>query len=483
MAFDYTNLALRKQIIDESENSENTDRKKVSLGQYEIYRDRLRSQVKAYLCGMYSEKTVSEMPVISSVNLARRIVNEEAEIYNNPPKRTFEGVSEQQAKALEQIYKDICVDTIFQKANRYYKLQDQIHIQILPVDGQLKARILLAHQLDVVPSPNDPENADAYVVNGFDKATYAPRLSGSEDLQNQLIADADDYQQSLKRMAVWSDTQNFIMDKNGKIVSGDDVANPIGIKPFVDIASDKDGEYWVRTGAAVTDFTIQFNGALSDLGHIVRMQGFGQAWLKGPQNLIPENLQIGPNFVIKLPIDPNNPVQTDFGFSNPHPDIAGSIQYVETVLSSFLTSRGLDPKIVNGQGQADKFTSGIDRLLASIDAFKPSKDDFDIFKRAEQKFFDVLKVYVNTYGNTDVLPEYKLGQIPDDAKVSILYSGPELVLTESEKIDLGQKKVESGFYTQVEATMEVRGVSREEAEKINKENQAMFQMPVEKDGQ
>lgn len=466
-SFDYSNSELRTEIINQIKLDENIKRKQVSLAQFEIMKDRILESVTQYLKGFYSEETIQEMPIFGCINLAKRIIENEAAIYRHAPERKFTGVTDDQAAILAQVYKDMNANTRFMKANKYYKLQEQTHLNIVTSMGQLKLRALLSHHLDIVPSPEDTETGDAFILNGFDKSLYAPRLVGSDGIDSK-IADADDYKQSLKRLALWSDDQNFIMDEKGKIVSGDDLSNPIGIAPFVDISDDKDNEYWVRSGTATTDFTIQWNASISDLAHIVRMQGFAQAWFKGAENMIPEKIQIGPSFVIKLPINPNAPVDTDFGFANPSPDLSGSIQFVEMILSAFLSSRGIDPKLINTKGESSKtFASGLERLLAMIDMFAPAKTDFDLFMSAEQRVFNIVKAYLNTYQGTDVL-KYRIGQLSDEAQVEVKFHEPEMIQSESDKLANIEKKREMGLMSRTQALMDLYGVSKEAAMEIAK---------------
>lgn len=464
---DLTNPGIRTEIISEIGATENLERKELSLGQYEIFKDRIRPWVTKYLEGFYKTETINELPIIASINIARRIVTKEAGVYSTPPTRTFQGMTEAQAQFFADLYEQMNIDSIMQKANQYYKLQDgQIHLYIVPSQGRLKARVLLGHQLDVVPSMEDPESGEAYIVNGFDRSLNNIKLTESENNTDQIIADVDDYKSSLEAMAVWSDQYNFIMSKNGDIISGPETNNELGIAPVVDISCSKDGEYWNRSGASVTDFTIQFNAAMTDLAHIVRMQGFGQAWMKGAENLIPKNIQIGPNFILKLPIDANSPVETDFGYANANADIAGSIQQIELLLSSFLTSRGLDPKLVNGSKQSEKFTSGFDRLLSMIEMFEPSKNDFSVFSWAEDKMFEIIKRYVNAYGGTAVLPKYKAGTIPEGAYVDVKFAEPQIVMSEQDKIQLIRDKRELGLMSRTESIALDRDIDIEEAKKI-----------------
>lgn len=483
MIYDYSNASLRNAILSETEDNQNKERKAISLAQFEIYKERLLPYVRKYLEGFYSEESIKELPIIASINLCKRIIDKEASVYSRAPERMFVGLTEEQELEVRKIYNDMRVDVYFKKANRYFKLQEQNHLQVIPSKGKLKLRSLLSHQLDVVPDPQDPETADAYIVKGFDRSHFVPKLSETEDGVNQTIADADDYKGSLKQAAWWSDDFNMITDQNGAIISGPDISNPLKMKPFIEIADAKDSEYWVRKGAAVTDFTIQFNGSVTDLGQIVRMQGFSQAVFKGSQDMIPENIQIGPNFVIKLPIDPNNPTETDFGFANPSPDIAGSIQFVEMILSAFLSSRGLDASLVNTKGNSKTFSSGLERLLSMIEMFEPSKEDFSIFENAEKQLFEIVKRYINTYNGTGIL-NYSISAIPEDATVVVKFSEPQSVVTEAELIESTKMKVEMGVMSEVEAIMSVRGVDRDKAEEIKKEIEAentrlVSQIPAE----
>jgi hypothetical protein len=458
---------VRRRIIDESKANENVQRKKVSFGQFEIFKDRILQQVKAYLEGFYSKDTIQNTPIVSSVNLARRIVRKEASLYRKPPVRTFYGMSEEQESVVRQVYSDMKIDTIMMKANEFFKLQDQAHLYVVPRKGKLKLQALMGHNLDVVPSAEDQEEGEVYCINGFDRSLANVSVTESGDSMNQMIADEDDYEEAMKAIAVWSPLFNFVMDTNGNIIPAESYENPIGgVIPFVDINGGKDGEYWVRSGAALTDFTIQFNAGLTDLGNVVRMQGFGQAWLKAPSNLIPNNIQIGTNFVLRLPIDPNNPVETDFGYANANPDLSGSLSYLEGLLSSFLTSRGVDPKVVNAKMEDVKYSSGFDRLLAMIEQFEASEQDISTFQDAEEKLFKIVVAYLNTYGGTAVLPKYRVAPISEEAGVTVVFKRPSSVMSEADKLAVIQQRKEMGLITQVEAIALDREIEMDEAEEI-----------------
>lgn len=480
---DLTRIQDRKQLIKELKSAENRARKQESLEQFEIFSDRLHQYVKSHLLGQFSPTTVREMPIIDSINLARRIIKAEASLYKAAPKRHFTNLTKEQEEVVRYIYNSMRVDTLLMKSNECYKLQSQNLIQVVPKDGELIMRVLKGHHYDVVPKADDPEAADVFIISAFDKSYLLQdsRLNsptgyiGTErtsnfiqsDGINQTIADPDDYKASLQRYVVWSRDFNFIMNGKGEIVSEDEATPIPGALPFVDVAGPKDFEYYIRQGNTVTDFTVQYCGALSMQAQVVKMQGFAQAVLIGPSNLMPENLQIGPNFIVKISVDENNPTAADFKFANPNPDLSGTREHLEMLLANFLSSRGLDPKMISGKAESQRFSSGVERLLSMLDRFEATREDMALYQEVERKLYDLIKLWHNTLRDTDQLrDEFKTALLPEESEVQVEYKKPEMIQTKLEKLDYNLKKLESGLISRVEILMDLEGIDREKAEEV-----------------
>lgn len=477
----------RKSVIEHINSNENKERKAASLKQYEIFNDRMHQYVVEYLRKQFSAATVREMPIISSINLPKRIVTQEASIYRNSPVRKFSSENEAEIEQLNVIYDDMGFDTVMLKANQVYKLQDQACIMIIPKNGELLARVLYAHQYDVVPMDNDPEEAEAYIISTLDRSMYISQdnsagnptgysgasgmRSGSDGI-NQLIADQDDWKKGEDRYIVWTKDLHFVMDGKGNIM-GEEIVSPLAqfqVMPFIDISSGKDFEYFVRSGQSLTDFGVQYCGALSDLGNIVKLQSYSQAWMSGSKELMPENLVVGVNTILKLPIDPNDKVETKFGFASPSSDLAGAANYVEMILSNFLTARGIDPKVITGKADANKFSSGVERFLSLIEKFEASKADFALFEKVEDDAFEIIKAWINTLVGTDQLEsEYQISKVSEDIEMYIKFAEPAMIQSRAEKLDAISREMELGLMSRVEAIMEMRNVSKEVAMQIASE--------------
>lgn len=498
MAYNWLDQNFRKSIIDDINSEENKQRKAESLKQYEIFNDRMHKYVVDYLRMQFSANTVKEMPVISSINLPKRIVTQEASIYKTKPERTFTTKNESEIEQLNLIYDEMAFDSKMLKCNQVYKLQNQSCLMIIPKNGKLIARTLYAHQYDVIPKENDPESAEAYIISTFDKSLYLQKdtaagnpsgykpstYNNGSDSVNQTTADQDDWKSGQNKYIVWTNDLHFVMDESGKLI-GEEFVSPLAeykVMPFVDIACDKDFEFFVRSGDSLTDFGVQYCGALSDLGNIVKLQSYSQAWMSGEKSLMPQQIVVGPNSILKLPIDPDSKVETKFGFASPNSDLVGAANYVEIILSNFLTARGIDPKVITGKGDASKFSSGMERFLSLIEKFEASKADFSLFTWAEYEAFNIIKAWLNTLIGTDQLDdEYQITKISEDTEMFIKYSEPAMLQSRQEKVDAIQKEIELGLMSRIDGIMELRNVDKEMAIKIASEIDSASIMSVQKD--
>lgn len=493
MAFNYENQKERKDFIaDILESNENKARKNESLMQYEIYKSRQHPFVVEKIRREMGNNAALNSRIISSINLTPKIVDEQAKVYMKPPTREFTNLNEAQVEHVMKMY-DLCKANVkFKKANKIFKLQQQSAVQVVLKDGKLEFRPLYQHQYDVVPMQNDPEKAECYVISSYDKNqlfqtvgkanSFNPVTSRGymSDTINQKIADPDDYMGS-KLFYWWTSQYNFITDKQGNILSksedgkvtDQDILNPIQDLPFIDVAFDKDFEFFVRASNASVDFTLDFSTMLSDQSEIARLQGFAQAILSSVEE--PRDLKIGPRNYLWLKLDPNaagESTRPSFSFASPNPDIASMNQANANMLSMFLTSIGLSPKAINPNGDKETFTSGVDRYLSMLEKFEASLDDYDVFKWVEKRAYELVKKWNNTYYNVTengFIPELSGVLIPEDSELNIKFNGPEMQLSEQEKLAVIQQKIELGLMSRVEAVMMDRGIDKEDAEKILKD--------------
>jgi hypothetical protein len=451
-----------------------------SLRDTDVYNSDIRPYVHEKLRKRFPPQVVRELPIVASVNIAKKVVDSKANLYKNSPDREFTDLDESQMDTMKKLYDDSGFDSQMLWSNKYYELQGQTHVKIVPHHGKIKVTPLKNHQVNVVPYLNDPEEGEIFILSSFDKMLSELKRNISDGV-DETIAEEDDYDPYVARFIVWSPSYHFVMDGMGTILT-EEIENPISpLVPVIEIAPpNKDFEYWIKGPSGLSGFTVDFNEQLSMLNQIVELQGFAQAFMKAPKDLQPTTLSVGPHRILRLITDPDNPnASVEFGYANPSSDIANSQDFIQSILSQFLSSHGLDPSLITGDANATQgFSSGVERLLAMIDKFDASKDAQDIFEKAEQKIYKVNSKWINVLRDTDLLDEeYKMSEIPEDSRVNVEFNRPEAVQTEDEKLLILEKKIDMGLMSKVQALAEINNISIEEAreklEQIEEDEEAL----------
>lgn len=476
----------RLLVLQGIKSEENISRKREQQKRYDVYNDQQDVYILERLRREFSEKTVQEMRKIFSVNLSKRIIDKRSSVYLEEPERIFSresGVelSENEQAQLESLYENLPVDQTMKRANVLKNLHQQCAIMCVPdMKGGFKLRAIHPTHYDVVPSVNDPEVAHAYILNVWDKdfrATATGRDSEvtqlsqyrENDRANQSIADDNDRQAELERYIVWTAEYHFVMDGRGKI-KGELMENPIGMLPFIDVApQDKDFQFFVRAGSGTVEFSLDFGLLLSDMANVIRLQSYSQAVIVSEK--IPENTTVGPNHIMHLKLDRKNPELTpQFQFVTPSPDLAGTQNFLDSILNLHLTSLGLDPSVVNARGDAEKFSSGIDRLLSMISKFEASKDDFALFRGVEDELLELLIAWSNHFqnvvGDGALKDKFKGAILPDDIQSNVQYATPNAVETRKEQVENLSLERDGGYKSRIDILMSINNVDRDKAIEI-----------------
>lgn len=484
MNVDLTRLDERKAILDEIKSDDNYNRKREHQKRFDVMMQRQDRYILERLRLEFDNQTVNQMRKILSINLVPEIIRQMSSVYKKAPHRSFASRSgrvlpEREQMQIDNLYYYSKADQNLLKTNQFLNLHDQIFLMCLPdKKGIIKAKPVSPMHLDVVPDEDDVETAHAYILNVWDKDLYKNSATKADDSTmvgyrqidqiNQKIADNDDRQKVLERFVVWTKEFHFTMNGKGEITK-DILPNPIEKLPFIDIAKSKDFQFFVRTGTSLVDFALDMGLLLSDTANTIRLQSYAQAVMTSEKP--PTNLVVGPNNVLWLPLDPNNPgAKPSFEYASPSPDINGSLEFMEMCLNMFLSSRGLDTSTISGKAEGKTFSSGVERLLAMIDRFEATRDDFDLFKNVEYQLFDLMRDWSNVMWQVNdeeaLVDDLRLSSIGEDVELQCKFHEPQMVQTESEKEDSALKMLEAGLMSRVEALMKLRGVDRAAAEQI-----------------
>jgi hypothetical protein len=466
-----------QQIAKEIQSNENKNRKQIHQQLTDILDGRIYTYLKSYIHKILSKKTADKMPIIASVNLASRIIDYVSQLYTKAPTRTFNGVSDQHAEILNNIYANAQINHKMGQLQALMNYHGQCFAKCIPSNGQLALDIIRPQHIDAIPSDTNLNTASAFIYSTYDwseipsptestKDGLVKNAANLNDKTNQVIADPNDG--GGKRLAIWTASDNMLTNDEGKILVGP-YPNPIQMLPFLDANIGKQLEFFIRKQSDEADQTIIHNFFLSMVGFIVEVQGFSQAYLKGQADMMPtqEGIEIGPTQLLLLKVDPGSQIVPEFGYAQPGSDLAGAQKYIDMILSQYLTSKGIDPKVViSDSSQSRSYSSGYERYIANQDQWKHSEKQIPIFEQLEQQLFSIITAWLRTSsGNDLLLPEYR-ANIPESASISVKFNGPELNLTEKERLEIIREKIELGIMSKAEAIMFDRGIPKEEAQKV-----------------
>lgn len=494
-SIDYLNPGERKKVLDEIlNNQENLNRKENSLITLECFKGRQKPYILAKMRNELGEDAVQNSRTITSINLTKKIVKKKARLYSHEPDREFSELNERQDEHVRRIYELSNIDVKLKKAHEILKLQDQAMVQVVPKDGVIELRPLFGHHYDVIHKMDNPEKAECVIVSSFDKSRVFNREGVHEkgafnlgnqnrsyfnDFKNQKIGEPDDYKSNMI-FYWWTDGFNFATDGNGHLVdpesgqkimsaSENELLNPFGVLPFVDIATDKDFEFFVRSGYSSTAFNLDLGVLLSDTAEVNRMQSWAQGVMASVEQ--PKNIKVGPRNLMWLKLNPKDPegARPSFQFVSPNPDLTASLSLISNYLSMYLTSEDMSPKEVNAMGEADVTTSGVDRWLKMIEQFDSNQDDIPLFTSVEKQIYKIIKAQNNVLANaTDngFIPELQGVMLPETSDVEVKFHKPEMLMSEQEKLSLIREKIEMGLISSVEAIEIDRNVERDQALEI-----------------
>jgi hypothetical protein len=468
-----------KDVFAEIEGYENKLRRYNAFKELDIYNQNQSKYILEKIRKMYGEEAACSIQAETSINLATRIVNAESSIYKRPALRTFSG-TEKEIEQANSHYNYMNADEKLKTANRLFRLGNQCAIQVIPKNGKLKTRVLYKHQYDVVPLENDPESAFMYIIPMQAKSLEVQEMYSRGDGMNQKIADLNDSDLSKNRYIVWTSKYNFMADGNGSIIdpltgqlrslgNENEILNPIQTLPFVDISGDKLMGFWSSYGSSLTDFSISFGCTLSDIGEIVKLQGYSQAVISSLEE--PKAISVGPHRALWMKKDKNEPGDKDptFQFVSPSPDLQGSLKFVEDKLKIFLTSRGTDSNTVS-TGQSKDYASGLERLLAMVDRAEATAEDKVLFQRVEQEYFNLIKKWnVHIQNAQDVQPEANISQMPMSMEMTVKFDQPIEIQTKEQKETSAMRRIEMGLLSRKMAAMEIYEISEDQAETMLEE--------------
>lgn len=430
---------------------------------------------------------------VSDINLANQITNKRARAYSIPPKRLL--TNENLSQELNEIYKEFGFNRAFKEfdytfnRSRYGALwlvyrEEVQEFQLIP---------LAPYEFDTVRN-KDTGKTEVFILN-YPDATITSNVDDGSDNLAQLIAESQsDGAPNSKVYALWTDTQHSVVKINReriKTAKGTEIklsvdfvplennesnVNPLGVLPFVFLSNDLSVDY--PTPNPLAEQSVDFNIGWSDLLSAAALQGFGQMVFKYPEGSKLEKVHTGLTTAIELPQsrDPNSP-PTEADYINPSPDLNGQLEVLTRYGLSILSDHG----ITSSQGiagGAEKFSSGLERMIANADVQSIISNNQDLYSWVEAQVFEIFKAWQRNVLNNPAF---------ENEELKIIYPKPKVQISDKEVLENIEKRLNLGLIEKFEALMILDpnmtpDAAQEKLERIKKEKQenaqSFFNTPV-----
>lgn len=390
----------------------------------------------------YKNHTLKPIPLV------RRLALEQAQLYLNPPQRTFEGFNEAQSERMHQLYESISINEVLLNAHQQLCALNNSTVWVWP-DKKGSVRLLL-----VPPHEQAVELADPTSHDEDDVSAWFVRLPVGQDINTGIINYA--VARITPTEAVW--TSSAAGDLVGKGLWRDDGSNPLGFIPCVRLrnALPAPGEFFSPANEALLLCQRAVSSDATSIGVVALQQAHGQAFIKGLPHAAAAEIELSPETVIGLS-DPDH----EFGFAQADPRLDGYRMVVDHYLKMSVAMQGMSPATVLKSSAITALAKRLDNLDRDVERRRHINE----LHRAENRILRCVSAWINVESGVEVFPP---------ATVSVSYHEPVQIVDDlhaAQSLDLLAKL---GVTSPAEELSKREAISVEEARRRVAENLSAY---------
>ena len=458
MDFDLLDSGLMSRIINEIESSESIDRKTREWDSYQIFSGNLQAYTLEELQRTRPKSWKSY--TVSNISVSKMVVSKLAKSYKQSPKRDLG--NDDKTELYNTILKQANAERQFREFDEIYNLhRDALYwVNWRQKEARYQFMSLAQYEFDTIRNKDTGELE--VVILKYPDTTITHTVSqlggdGKADLIQE--AQSDEGGQS-KVYAIWSKHQHVVIKvvteriseasgvqikKSIEYVPIDDNpsnVNPLGVLPFVYKSQSTSVGY--PTPNPIKDQTTTFNALWSELLTTANIQGAGILKFKFPEKMQGQFDQMshGLTTALELPqsSDPDDS-ETDAEYISPSPALAEQKDVYISYLSQVLSEHGISSS--SGiAGGIEKFSSGLERMIAQADVQGIIQENQNCYTDLEQEVFEIVKAWDQLLGFNDFSKEDEL---------SIIYPKPKVLISDIETLATIEKRLSLGLIEKWEA--------------------------------
>lgn len=410
----YQGEDILKKTLAEFKTQKSRNRKKDTIKKLDYYSG---SGTKEYIADYFKASVFQEIPFYTT-NITKKFVNKLARNYTLCASRIVNKKYDILTKGKNKKLKHI---------EKMTKLNGTIATQVIWKDDSFDYRPV--YYFDVFVDSHDPHIPQAIVY---------PIMNAVDDPSNTDIMP----------YVYWDDTWVITFSSDGKVL--EEKQHGYGLLPFVFThREDQLDSFFVEGANDIVNCNEHLNISLTELHLGLRFQMFGQPWASGIYEDQPI-ARVGTDTIINLPEG------AKFGIESPQGNIADLIKAEKFAIELVASNNHM---WVTWAEEGDRPASGISLMIRDFERMEDFKDDIELWRVYEHKYYEVEKV----------IAEFNNVSLPD--KFSVNFNEPEYPKTSQDRIFLDNWMLERGHIT--DAQIMVRDnddITEEEAQVIIDKN-------------
>lgn len=361
----------------QADSTANAARKEEAAKRLNFYHDQQLDRLNEQLNELFSDP--SSM-VLTELNITKKIINNLAQVYREPPVRTIDG-SEKDQELYKSIAESCNIDMKLKQASRYTKLVKTILLRPVWRNDKLDLDILTGNILDV-ETGDSPEDLQKVLVTDY----------GSTDKVEDIVYN------------LWNADYWQRLDYRGNLL--DEAENPYGVLPFLPVFDyiPTTSSFWLVGGDDLVSLQETINLKLTDLMYLLTQQSFGVGYLKGEKG--GGSVKVDPGSLVELSEN------GEIGFVSQKAEIEQVVNAIDKLVKWACVSHGLSASSMSTDPTEQ---SGISKIVDNQELTEARKDDISNFRNVENQIFNLIRIINNVHS------EKKLS---DKAQLNIDFHDP-----------------------------------------------------------
>ena len=388
-------------------NSTNQARKEDTAKRLNFYHDAQLERLSEQLSQLFSEP---ENMIKVTLNIVKKIINNLAQVYREPPVRTLEGGTETDQQLYSEILEQCAFDVKIKQASRYANLLKTILLRPVWRNEKLDLDILTGNLLDVVTG-DTPEILEKVLITNY---------GTSEKIEDVTYS-------------LWTPETWTRLDYRGNVIEQE--ANPYKTLPFLPVFcyAPPSSAFWLPGGEDLMSLQEAINIQLVSLQWTIFNQSYGVGFLKGGQP--GASLRVDPGSLVELPEN------GEIGFASQEAKIKETVDAIDRLIKWAAISNGLSA----GSMSTDPIEqSGISKAWDSKELAEARSDDIKLWRSYEKRLFNLIRVVWNTHSNK---------KLSESATLNIDFAEVEAKLSVKEQAQADDLKIAQGVLSPVDVLL------------------------------